>query len=158
MRGVRGSGSPSVQRNIERTEKVQAWDRSKNSSSKPGWNDSVYKRAFARDASTLRDPRVIERHRKIVLGPDSKKAVVFITYSGYEFGPKEAKPSMQLLALEVEHLSFKCIGQFCCPGKFLHDPTPRTFHGDIRDRPNEKDLRKAEIFIEKSLRKFSPEP
>ena len=91
------------------------------------------------------------RHRKIVLGPDSKKGIVFATYAGYEFGPKEALPSLQLMALEIEHLSFECIGMFCCPGKFIDDPTPQTYHGDIRDRPNEKDLMKAEMFIEEKL-------
>ncbi|OGO32522.1 MAG: hypothetical protein A2Z29_06950 [Chloroflexi bacterium RBG_16_56_11] len=101
------------------------------------------------------DPSIINHHRKIVLGPDSKKAVVFTTYSGYEFGPKEAEPSMQLLALEIEHLSFKCIGQFCCPGRFLHHPTPRTYHGDIQDRPNERDLLKAEMFIEEKLEEIT---
>jgi hypothetical protein len=90
-------------------------------------------------------------HRKIVLGPDSKKSIVFATYAGYEFGPKEAAPAMMLLELEPEHIGFKCIGQFCCPGKFLNDPTPATYHGDIRDRPNEKDLLKAEMFIEERL-------
>lgn len=90
-------------------------------------------------------------HRKIVLGPDSPKAVVFITYAGYEFGPKEALPAVQLLALELEHIGFQYIGHFCCPGKYVDDPMPRTFHGDIRDRPNEKDLLKAQMFIEEKL-------
>ena len=94
-------------------------------------------------------------HRKIVLGPDSPKAVTFITYGGYEFGAKEALPAMQLLALEIEHLGFQCIGSFCCPGKYLNDPTPRTFHGDIRDRPNEKDLLKAQMFIEEKLEEIA---
>jgi hypothetical protein len=95
--------------------------------------------------------RVPAFHRKIVLGPDSKKSVVFVTYAGYEFGPKEAEPAMLVLALELEHIGFKCIGQFCCPGKFLNHPTPGTFHGDIRDRPNENDLLKAQMFIEDKL-------
>jgi hypothetical protein len=97
-------------------------------------------------------------HRKIVLGPDSKKAVVFLTYAGYEFGPKEAEPALKLLALEVEHLHFQCVGQFCCPGKFIDDPTPRTYHGDIRDRPDEKDLLKAEMFIEEVLEGIEERP
>jgi hypothetical protein len=101
------------------------------------------------------DPDIMRHHRKIVIGADSKKAVVFTTYGGYEFGPKEAEPSMQLLALEIEHLSFKCIGQFCCPGRFLNHPTPGTYHGDIRDRPNEKDLLKAEMFIEEKLEEIA---
>jgi hypothetical protein len=94
-------------------------------------------------------------HRKMVLGPDSKKAVIFVTYAGYEFGPKEAKPAMQLLELEIEHLGFQCIGHFCCPGRFLDNPTPKTYHGDIRNRPNEKDLLKAEMFIEDRLEKIA---
>jgi len=99
------------------------------------------------------DPKAV--HRKIVLGPGSPKAVAFITYGGYEFGPKEAEPGLQLLALEVEHIGYQCIGRFCCPGKFLDDPMPRTFHGDIRDRPNEKDLLKAQMFIEDKLEEIA---
>jgi hypothetical protein len=98
-----------------------------------------------------KNPRIFTFHRKMVLGPDSPKAIVFVTYGGYEFGPKEAEPALQLMALEVEHIGFQCIGQFCCPGKFLNHPTPRTFHGDIRDRPNEQDLLKAQLFIEEKL-------
>ena len=101
------------------------------------------------------DKRALKLHRKIVLGPDSKKAVVFATYAGYEFGPKEAEPAMQLLELEIEHLSFKCVGQFCCPGKYLNNPTPNTYHGDIRERPNERDLLKAEMFIEEKLEEIA---
>ena len=94
-------------------------------------------------------------HRKIILRPDSPKAVVFITYGGYEFGPEEAGPALQLLALELKHIGFQCIGEFCCPGKFLNDPTPRTFHGDIRSRPDEKDLLKAQMFIEDKLEEIA---
>jgi hypothetical protein len=100
-----------------------------------------------------RDPKLF--HRKMVLGPDSPKAVVFITYGGYEFGPKEAEPAVQLLALELEHIGFQFIGKFCCPGKYLDDPTPRTFHGDIRDKPNENDLLKAEMFIEEKMEEIA---
>jgi hypothetical protein len=104
------------------------------------------------------DPRLFTIHRKIVLGPDDKNGVVFTTYAGYEFGPKEAEPSLQLLELEIEHLRFKCIGRFCCPGRYLNNPTPGTFHGDIRDRPNEKDLLKAEMFIEEKLEEIAERP
>lgn len=101
------------------------------------------------------DPDIMRHHRKIVLGPGSKKAVVFITYAGYDFGPRETRPAAELLALEIEHLGFQCIGHFCCPGRFLHHPTPGTFHGDIRDRPNERDLLKAEMFIEEKLEEIA---
>jgi len=94
-------------------------------------------------------------HKKIVLGADSKKSVVFVTYAGYDLGPKEAEPALKQLELEIEHLEFKCIGSFCCPGKFLDDPTPGTYHGDIRDRPNERDLLKAEMFIEEKLEEIA---
>jgi len=97
-----------------------------------------------------RDP--LERHRRIDLGPDSPRAVIFATYAGYEFGPKEAEPSLQLLELEIEHLGFRCVGHFSCPGRYLNDPTPLTYHGDIRDRPNEQDLLEAERFIETRLK------
>jgi len=90
-------------------------------------------------------------HGRIILGPDSPRSVVFITYAGYEFGPKEALPAVQLLALELEHVGFQFAGDFCCPGKYVDDPMPRTFHGDIRDRPNEKDLLKSQMFIEEKL-------
>jgi hypothetical protein len=95
--------------------------------------------------------RALDVHHRIVLGPESKKALVFATYAGYEFGPKEAKPALELLALEIEHLEFQCIGQFCCPGRYLNNPTPRTYHGDIRKRPDERDLLKAEMFVEEKL-------
>jgi hypothetical protein len=101
------------------------------------------------------NPDVKKHHRKIIIGADAKKGVVFATYAGYEFGPKEAEPSLQLLELEMEHLEFKCIGHFCCPGKFLNDPTPGTFHGDIRNRPDERDLLKAEMFIEEKLEEIA---
>jgi hypothetical protein len=100
-----------------------------------------------------KDPKI--EHKKIILGPDSPKAVVFITYAGYEFGSKEAEPALQLLALELEHIGFQCIGHFCCPGMYLDNPMPRTFHGDIRDRPNERDLTKAQIFIEEKLEEIA---
>ncbi len=101
------------------------------------------------------DPGLLSRHRRIVLGPDSPKAVIFVTYGGYEFGPKEARPSLKLLELEIEHLGFACIGHFCCPGRYLNNPTPHTYHGDIRDRPNERDLLKAEMFIEERLEQIA---
>ena len=94
------------------------------------------------------------RHGRIRLG-GAKKAAVFVTYSGYDLGPKEAEPSLALLALEIEHRGFQCIGRFACPGKFVDEPTPGTYHGDIRDRPNERDLLKAEMFVEEMLEEIA---
>jgi len=91
-------------------------------------------------------------HQKIDLGENPKKGIVFATYGGFEFGPKETVPTLELLALEIEHLRFKCIGQFCCPGAVAHTPNSGTYHGDIRGRPDENDLSNAEIFIEDKMK------
>ena len=39
-------------------------------------------------------------HKKIVLGSENKKGIVFVTYAGHEFGPSEAVPALEALALE----------------------------------------------------------
>lgn len=102
-------------------------------------------------------------HEKIVPGP--KKGIVFATYAGAHLGPKEAAPALKWLEVEMEHHKFQCIGSFCCPGRITPPdrpeerpardrPRPRMtvwWHGDISDRPNERDLLKAEIFIEDKL-------
>jgi hypothetical protein len=98
----------------------------------------------------------LERHhRKIILGPDAKKAIIFATYGGYEFGPWEAQPAMDYMALEVAHFGFLTIGTFSCPGKFVDAPMEQTFHGDIRQRPDERDLLRAELFIEDKLEEMA---
>ena len=105
-------------------------------------------------------------HEKIVPGP--KKGIVFATYSGAHLGPKEAAPALKWLEVEMEHQKFECIGSFSCPGemrmtrkpppdmaqKMKDRPKPSMetwWHGDIKGRPNEKDLLKAELFIEDKL-------
>lgn len=92
-----------------------------------------------------------EMQQKIVPGP--KKGVAFVTYSGEHLGPQEAEPALGLLALEIEHLKYKCIGRFSCPGKHAghNEATPQWWHGDIRDRPNERDLLRAGLFLEEKL-------
>lgn len=103
------------------------------------------------DEEAIKPPKDFkDTHRKITLD-GSKKAVIFITYAGYEFGPEEAEPALKLLELEIQHLGFQCIGHFACPGKFLNLPTPESYHGDIRNRPDERDLLRAEFFIEDML-------
>jgi hypothetical protein len=126
-------------------------------SSRRRGEDLMYLKGPVPEAPTAEEGP-LRAHRKIVLGPDSKKAAVFVTYTGCEFGPKEAEPALKLLALEVEHLRIQCIGQFCCPGKYLDDPMPRTYHGDTRDRPNERDLLKAEMFVEEVLESIAERP
>jgi flavodoxin len=98
---------------------------------------------------TKRDGKIVRVHRKITPGP--KTGVVFVTYAGTHLGPKEAEPALSLLELNIEHLRFKCIGRFSCPGGIGKRSTPGQWFGDIRGRPNERDLQKAEIFIAEIL-------
>jgi len=79
-------------------------------------------------------------HRKILLGPDAKKALSFATYGGYEFGPGEAQPALDWINLELAHLEVEIVGKFCCPGKFESANRPAGYHNDLTTRPNERDL------------------
>lgn len=86
---------------------------------------------------------------KIVPGP--KRGIVFATYGGAHLGPKEAEAALKLLEIEIEHLDFKCMGVFACPGKYVNQATPGWYHGDIRNRPNEADLDRVESMVNKLL-------
>jgi flavodoxin len=103
-----------------------------------------------------RNPKV--DHHRIILNQDSPRAMVFITYAGYEFGPKEAEPAVQLLALEMEHIGFQFVGSFRCPGVYLDAPMTLTFHGDIRNRPDENDMANVRIFVEEKLKEINESP
>lgn len=98
---------------------------------------------------TRRAGKVVRVHRRINPGP--KKGIVFVTYAGTHLGPKEAEPALSLLDLNIEHLKFKCVGRFSRPGAVGDRPTPGQWFGDITGRPNERDLKKAEIFLEEKL-------
>jgi len=73
--------------------------------------------------------------------------VVFVTYGGTHLGPKEAEPALSLLDLNIEHLRYKCIGRFSCPGGVGGRATPGQWFGDISGGPDERDLQKAGIFM-----------
>lgn len=86
-------------------------------------------------------PRAIFNYR-------DKKGIVFVTFGGEHQGYKEALPSLDLLESELEHTRYQCIGRFACPGRF---GTTRGWFRDLPERPNEKDLMRAEIFIDEIL-------
>jgi hypothetical protein len=90
-----------------------------------------------------------EGYRKVVAGP--KKGIVFVTAGCVHMGPKEPLPALMNMALELEHLKFLCVGQFWCPGKMFDRPMPEYFYKDLHTRPNERDLKKAEIFMEETI-------
>ncbi len=96
-----------------------------------------------------RNGKIVRVHRKIIPGP--KSGVVFVTYAGTHLGPKEAEPALSLLDLNIEHLRFKCIGRFSCPGGVGGRPTPGQWFGDTSHRPSERDLQRAEIFLAEIL-------
>ena len=98
---------------------------------------------------TKKAGKIVRLHRKITLG--KKAGIVFVTYAGTHLGSKEAEPALSLLDLNIEHLRVRCIGRFSCLGKIGKRKTPGYWFGDISDRPNERDLRKAEIFLEEIL-------
>ena len=87
-------------------------------------------------------------HAKIVFGPNDKKGIVFVTLAGQEFGLKEALPALTYLESEMEHLRFQCMGRFACPGRF---GKAEGWFKDLVHRPSERDLLKAEIFLEEIL-------
>ncbi len=87
-------------------------------------------------------------HGKIVMPYNPIKAVVFTTYAGYEFGVEEVLPCLDLMALELKHLQIETIGKFACPGKMGNINNPTGWHDDLVNRPNEKDLLRAELFME----------
>jgi len=92
----------------------------------------------------------ISSHKKLIVTPEWKKGIVFLTFGGHEFGWAEAVPGMETLALEMAHMKIQCIGKFCCPGKF-GPQSDNVFFKDLPTRPNEKDLQSAEIFLERVL-------
>jgi len=97
-------------------------------------------------------------HGKIVLGPDSKKCISFVTYGGLEFGPWEAQPALDWINVEMAHLNIEPVGTFCCPGKFLPYDIPAGYYNDLTTRPNEKDLMRAELFMEQILEAIASRP
>jgi hypothetical protein len=92
-------------------------------------------------------------HQKLVISPEWKKGIVFVTFAGHEFGWAEAVPALEALALEMMHMKVQCVGKFNCPGRF-GPQREGMFFKDLSTRPNEKDLLSAEIFLERVLDEY----
>jgi hypothetical protein len=90
-------------------------------------------------------PVVDETPLVIRFGPESKKGVVFATFGGVHLGPPEAAPALAWLALEMEHLRFRCLGRFACPGRMGKSAG---WFEDLPERPNQQDLADAAAFLE----------
>ncbi len=88
-------------------------------------------------------------NHKIIPGP--KRAMVFCTYAGIHLGGKEAEAALKLLEIEIEHIGFKVVGALAVPGRYGNRSTPAWFHGDMRTRPDDRDMRNVKMFIDKIL-------
>jgi hypothetical protein len=87
--------------------------------------------------------------KPVELGPAPKKGIVFATYGGLYYGPNEVGPVLSFMGTTMEmYLKFKCVGSFACPGKY---PAHMGWYKDLNDRPSERDLLKAEIFLEETI-------
>jgi hypothetical protein len=106
------------------------------------------------DTFTAEDEARMRANPFIIPGP--QKGIVFVTYGGAHMGPTEPLAALASLELELVHLKFQCVGRFSCPGKMSMGgqkparPMP-TWHHDLEHRPSERDLMKAEIFLEEIL-------
>ena len=130
--------------------------------SNPPFNFADYDALFAGSGTYMRLPydeitQTILRQfaktgigeRKVVPGP--KIGVAFATNGGAHLGSREAEANLKLLEIEFEHLGFKGVGAFSCPGSMGGASTPEWYWGDISDRPNEQDLTDAAAFVKQFL-------
>jgi hypothetical protein len=90
--------------------------------------------------------------QEIVFDADCKKGAVFATFAGHHLGMKEPEPALVFMESMIEHARFQCVGKFACPGR-MFDGAGGWFD-DINERPNERDLQKAEIFIEEIIENY----
>jgi flavodoxin len=74
-----------------------------------------------------------------------KNAVVFCTYSGPHTGIDEALPACKYAGQYFAHLGFTVFDDWCVVGEFhgSEENSTKGPLGDIRGRPNEKDLAKV---------------
>jgi len=71
-----------------------------------------------------------------------KRAVIFCTYSGPHTGIREAIPAVKHMGQLFEHIGFTIAGEWYIVGEFHKQEILSTqgVLGDIRGRPNKKDL------------------
>ena len=74
-----------------------------------------------------------------------KNALVFCTYSGVHTGINEAVPAGKYAGQFFEHLGFTVLDEWYVVGKFhgSEENSTKGRWGDIRERPNQEDLKKV---------------
>ena len=93
---------------------------------------------------------------KLSVGP--KCGLVFCTYAGIHLGPKEAEPALKLLEVELMHQGFQVIGSLAIPGKLGNKYTPEWYFGDMRHRPDGRDLQDVALFVDDIINKLKGFP
>jgi flavodoxin len=87
-----------------------------------------------------------------------KTAVVFCTYSGPHTGIAEATPAGDYMGQFFEHLGFNVAAKWYTVGEFQgrEDLSTQGRLGDIRGRPNAKDLAEIESNVATLLKSIQP--
>ena len=88
------------------------------------------------------------------MAPEELRAIIAYLRERVHLGPKEAEPALKLLEVEVEHLLFKVIGSLAIPGSMGDQSHPDGYFGDLRERPNEEDMRVVEAFVDDIMKKL----
>jgi hypothetical protein len=91
-----------------------------------------------------------QHRRKVTVLPSAPElpgrfAVVFCTFGGPDTGYREAVPCLKYLGQFLEHAGFRVVDEWAVVGQF-HDPGRAELNvqgrlGDIRGRPDERDLK-----------------
>jgi hypothetical protein len=89
-----------------------------------------------------------------------KKAVVFCTYSGPHTGIREATPVGEYLGQFFEHLGFDVAAKWYIVGEIhgREDFSTQGKLGDIRGRPNQRDLAEVENNVQELIRSLRLHP
>lgn len=77
----------------------------------------------------------------------SAEVVVYCTYGGVHTGINEAIPAVKFMGQLYDHLGYTIVGEWYIVGEYktesFHDRSTGGRLGDIRGRPNEKDLKEV---------------
>ena len=89
-----------------------------------------------------------------------KTAVVFCTYSGPHTGIGEATPAGDYMGQFFEHLGFEVAAKWYIVGEFQgkEDLSTKGRLGDIRGRPNQKDLAEVEKNVSALVKSIRSKP
>jgi len=116
----------------------------------------IYSPGHAPGAAPVKPKKGVRYRPGFDEGFGPNKSILFVTYSGELRGPGEASAALDCLELRIEDARVKCVGKFACAGswKDRRKTEGRPWHYDLDNRPNERDLLKAEIFLEEIIEDY----